>query len=128
MHPLLCETGLILSSIVLDNRQRLYAYWLLSLPDNHLAKKILPVSLRMRDAALDKLLEDNLIWTKNTQLSLYAQWLAWQLMVDYPIDPVDGVELIEKINPELWFQGNIMVKYRKHLLKEARKFRSSLVI
>ena len=61
IYPHLCEAGLILATIVLDNCQRLYAYWLLSLSDNHLAKKILPVSLRMEDVAFDELPEDNLM-------------------------------------------------------------------
>lgn len=35
IHLFLCEAGLTPASIVLDNRQRIYAYRLLSLPDEH---------------------------------------------------------------------------------------------
>ena len=46
VHPLLCEAGLISASILLDYRQRLYTHRLLSLPDSHPTKEILPISLR----------------------------------------------------------------------------------
>lgn len=49
IHPLLSEAGLIPPRILLDHRQRMYAYRLLTLPDQHLTKKILPVSLRNAD-------------------------------------------------------------------------------
>ena len=110
IHPLLCEAGLTPASIVLDSRQRLYAYQLLSLPDEYPTKKILPVSLRIGDGALDELPENNLMWTQNARPSSYGQWLAWQLTVDHSKDPADGAEPVEKINPELWFQGEITIK------------------
>ena len=50
VHPLLCEAGLVPTSTLLNHRQRHYAYRLLSLPDQHLAKNILPISLRKGDA------------------------------------------------------------------------------
>ncbi len=49
VHPLLCEAGIIPASTHLDYRQKLYAHRLLSLPDQHPAKDILPVSLREGD-------------------------------------------------------------------------------
>ncbi len=49
VYPLLCEAGLTPTSIILDNRQRLYAYRLPSFPDEHLTEKILPISLRVGD-------------------------------------------------------------------------------
>lgn len=51
IDPLLCEAGLIPSPTILDHCQRLYAYRLLNLPDEHPAKKIRPISLREEDGA-----------------------------------------------------------------------------
>lgn len=51
IHPLLCQAGLTPASTVLDYRQKLYAYRLLSLPDQHPTKEILPISLREGDGA-----------------------------------------------------------------------------
>ena len=65
VHPLLCKAGLAPASLVLDSRQRSYGYRLLSLLDEHLTKKILPISLRIGDGMLqsEELLENNLTWT-----------------------------------------------------------------
>ena len=52
LHPLLCEVGMAPASTLLDHRQRLYAYRLLSLSDQHPAKEILPLSLRVGGASL----------------------------------------------------------------------------
>ena len=46
IHPLLCEAGLVPASFLLDYRQRVYTHRLLSLPDLHPAKEILPISLK----------------------------------------------------------------------------------
>ncbi len=62
VHPLLCEADLTPASIILDSQQRLYAYWLLSLPDEHPTKKILPISLRRGDETLEELPENNFMW------------------------------------------------------------------
>lgn len=43
------EARLVPAHILLDPRQRMYAYRLLSLPEDHPAKDILPVSLRKGD-------------------------------------------------------------------------------
>ena len=51
VYSLLSEAGLISASTLLDYRQRLYAYQLLSLLDEHPAKQILPISLRIEDGS-----------------------------------------------------------------------------
>ncbi len=67
LHPLLSEAVLTPARITLDTRQRLYGYWLISFPDEHPAKKILPISLRTRDGIFQpkELPENNLMWTQN---------------------------------------------------------------
>ena len=47
--PLMSESGLIPAHVLLDYRQRKYAYRLLTLPDENPAKNILPVTLRSGD-------------------------------------------------------------------------------
>lgn len=47
--PLMGEAGLILAQILLDYRQRKYAYQLLTLPDKNPTKSVLPITLRLGD-------------------------------------------------------------------------------
>ena len=65
VYPLLCKAGLAPTSFVLNNRQRSYGYRLLSLPDEHLTKKIFPINLKIGDGTLqpEKLPENNLAQT-----------------------------------------------------------------
>ena len=51
LYPLLCKTNLILASTLLDFLLRLYTYKLLSLPDQHPIKDILPVNLKVNNAS-----------------------------------------------------------------------------
>lgn len=72
LHLLLCEAGSIPASTLLDYRQRLYAYRLLSLPDQHFAKQILPVSSRIEDWGFQpgEFPDNTLMWTKDTRPTL----------------------------------------------------------
>ena len=85
LHPLLCEAGLTPASTLLDYGQRLYAYRLLSLPDQHPAKEILPMSLRIGDGGFQpgELPDSTLMWTQGTRPTLYGQWLAWQITIEH---------------------------------------------
>ncbi len=74
IHPLLCEAGLTPASILLDYRQRVYAHRLVSLPDLHPVKEILPISLRKGDVGFQpgELPENTLMWTQNSWPTLYG--------------------------------------------------------
>ena len=78
VYPLLCEASLEPASTLLNHHQRSYAYRLLSLPDQHPAKEILPVSLRVGDESFQpgKLPDNTLMLTEDTRPTLYEQWLA----------------------------------------------------
>ena len=130
VHLLLCEAGLAPASLVLDRRQRSYGYRLLSLSDEHLTKKILPISLRIGDGTLqsEELPENNLAWTQNTRPTQYGQWLAWQMTVDHAIDPADGVEPVEIIQPDTNFSGQIFIDKKNQALREAKRDHAGLVI
>ncbi len=130
LHLLLYEADLTPGSIVLDNRQRLYACRLLSLPDEDPEKKILPISLRVGDRTFQpkQLQKNNLIWTKNARPTLYGQWLAWQMTLDHSFDPADGVEPVEVINPGINFQREIIIDCKKQALRKATKDNAVLVI
>lgn len=67
IYRLLAKAGLIAASTLLDQRKRLYAYWLLTLLDKHPAKQILPISLRYRDRSCQpgELPDNMLIWIQN---------------------------------------------------------------
>ena len=102
----------------------------LSLPDQHPAKEILPISLRVGDGASqpDELPDNNLMWTQDARPTLYRQWLAWQMTIDHSIDPADGVEPVEDIEPGTCFQGEITIKCKKQALKEATRYQAGFVI
>lgn len=63
INPLPCKTALILAVILLNYRQRVSSYQLLSLPDLHPTKKIPLISLKKRYGGFQRreLLESNLI-------------------------------------------------------------------
>ena len=72
--PLMSEAGLMPAKIMLDYRQRRYAYRLLTLPDGHPAKDILPVSLRIGDGSAQpgELPENDEIWSLNQRVRTYG--------------------------------------------------------
>ena len=129
-HPLWCEAGLTPASIVLNYRQRLYACRLLSLPDQHPTKEILPISLRVGDGAFQpgELPDNNLAWTQDARPNLYGQWLAWQITINHSIDPADGVEPVEAIKPGAIFNEEVIINCKNQALKEATRYQAGLVI
>lgn len=83
---LVSEAGLVPAYIFLDHRQRMYIYRLLSLPEDHPAKDILPVSFRKGDRDTQPGLpgdqpEDTFLWASNNKASTYEQWLARQFFL-----------------------------------------------
>ena len=129
IHPLLCEAGLVLASTLLNYRQRQYALRLLSLPDQHPTKEILPISLRKGDAGSQpgQLPENTFMWTENARPTLYEHWLAWPISYEHSIDPADGVEPVEIMEVDR-FSGKIVIQPKKNALEEARKYRAGLVM
>ena len=130
LHPLLCEAGIIPASTCLDYRQRLYAHRLLSFPEQHPAKDILPVSLRKGDEGFQpgELPQDSLMWTQNARATSYRQWLAWQITIEHSVDPANGVEPVEVIKTGTCFEGKIIIENKKQALDEATKYRPGLVL
>ena len=129
VHPLLCEAGLVPASALLNHRQRQYAYRLLSLPDQHLVKGILHISLRKGDASSQprKIPENTLMWTENARPTLYGHWLAWQISIEHWIGPADGVEPVETIEVDR-FTGKVVIQPKKEALEETKKYRTGLVM
>lgn len=129
INPLLCEADLVSASRLLNHHQRQYVYQLLSLLDQHLAKNILLISLRKGEGDFQpgELPESHLMWMEKTRPILYWQWLVWQITIEHLIDPTDGVEPIETMKQDK-FQGTIVIQSKKNIIKEARKYRPSLVM
>ena len=75
IQPLLREAGLIPAWILLSHQQRMYAYRLLLLPDDHPAKEILPVSFRKRDGdiQLGDHSKHTFLLASNERTSTYGQ-------------------------------------------------------
>lgn len=67
-----------------------------------------------------------LIWTQNVRPTLYGQWLAWQVTVEHSIDPAEGVEPVETMEPGNVFTGDIIIECKKQALQEAKKYRAGL--
>ena len=112
-------------------RQKIYTYRLLNLPDDHLAKKILPVSFRNGDAnttQAEDQPEVTLIWAGNERPTSLSQWLARQVSVTQAVDSAYGVEPIERswrLNTELPLQ--VALQARQEALQEAQKDRDGIV-
>lgn len=60
--------------------------------------------------------------------NLYGQWLAWQITVEHSIDPAEGVEPVETIDPSIVFRGDIIIECKKQALEAAKKDRTGLVL
>ena len=75
IQPLLNEAGIIQARILLNYQQRIYVYCLLLLPENHPAKKILPVSFKKEDGDTQPRDQpkDILLWTSNEKTNIYKQ-------------------------------------------------------
>lgn len=129
IHPLLSEAGLIPASVLLDYRQRIYTCRLLRLPEMHPAKEILPISLRKSDQDFQpgELPESSLLWTQNSRPTLYGQWLAWQITLDYAIDPADGVEPTPKVTSDK-FRTDVIIRCKEKAFEEERKIQPGLVL
>lgn len=93
---LMSKSGLIPTHIMLDFRQRMYAYRLLSLPDSVPTKEILPITLQIGDgnAQPEDQPELDYIWASNQRITTYGQQLARQVSVRFSIDPAEGTEPI----------------------------------
>lgn len=111
IYPLSCEASLISASIFLDYRQRVYNCWLLKLPKIHLAKNILPISLRNGDQYFQpgEIPENILLWTKNVWRTLYSQWLVWKLTINHSIDPAERVEPVENMMSDKLFKADVII-------------------
>ena len=78
VQPLLTEAGLVPAQVLLNNRQRMYTYRLLSLPEDHPVKNILPISFRKGDGNTQPgdPPEDTPLWAEEGKANTYGQWLA----------------------------------------------------
>lgn len=108
----------------------MFSYQLLSQSDEHPAKEILPVSLRVGDESFQpgELSDDTLMWTENTRPTLYGQQLAWQLSTEHSIDLANGVEPVPVTGPDFYFKGKIIIGQKEQALKEVTKNRTGLVL
>lgn len=122
IHPLLSEAGLIPAKIMLDRRQKAYAYRLLTLPDCHPTKQVLPVSLGKGDknSQPGEQPDDTLMWVENAKPRLFGHLLAQQIASNNSIDPADGIEPVEAFGPASGFSGSIIIDEKK-ALQQAKK-------
>ncbi len=130
IHPLLSEAGLIPAQLVLDSRQKTYASWLLTVPNCHPTRQILPKSRREGDENSEpgEQPEDTLIWTKSTKPKTLSQLLAQQVASNCAIDPADDVEPAPTPGLEIYFSGDIVIETKKKALEEVKKYWAGNVV
>ncbi len=130
VHPLLCEAGLIPAKLLLDFRQKTYAYRLLTLPDHHPTKNILPVSLRKGDESSQSREQpnDTLIWAEQVKPREFGHLLAQKVSSNNAIDPADGVEPVDGMRFTNKFSGTIIIEEEKRAVQEARRYRTGTVM
>ena len=118
---LMSESGLIPAHILLDFRQRRYAYRLLSLPESIPTKAILPITLRTGDgnAQPEDHPEHDSAWAYNGPIVNYSQRLARQVSIGFSIDPAEGTEPIQTV-PNSVFPGELIIEDRKKAIVEAK--------
>ena len=111
--PLVREAGLTPAEALLDARQLNYTARLLSLPDDHLAKRVLPASFREGDQHVQpgEQTPGNRVWAGNDSRGPWSlgQHLARQLANVLPADPSGGFESLGQA-PLGQFPGQIKVR------------------
>ena len=124
---LMSESGLTPAHILLDFRQRRYAYRILSLPDNVPTKSILSHTLRIEDGndPPGEQPEDDLYWITGRRIRTYGQYLARQVLVNFSIDPAEGVEPILEPSTAT-FPGNIVIEEKIRQSIEPKRRRRTL--
>ncbi len=129
VHPLLSEAGLIPAKLMLESRRKAYAYRLLTLPDHHLTKHILPISLGEGDESSQswEQPEDTLTWVKSVKPKLFGHLLAQQVASNHAIDPADGAEPVQSFGPDVRGCVNVIIEGKKKALEEAKKYRAGYV-
>ena len=114
----------------MDACQKSYAYRLLTLPDCHPIKQILPISVREGDENLQpgEQPKDTLMWVESTKPKrMFGQLLAQQVAGNYSIDPADGVEPVPNPDLDINFSGDIIIEPKKKALEETKKYRAENV-
>lgn len=126
---LMSKSGLTPAHILLDFRQRRYAYRILSLSDDLPTKHILPHTLRVGDGndQPGEQPEDDLHWSTGQKIRTYSQHLARQLSVNFSIDPAEGVEPILEASTAT-FPGIIVVEGKNQEINRAKTGTADLVL
>lgn len=122
IHPLLSEAGLVPAKILLDSRQKKYAYRLLTLPDQHPAKNILLISMGEGDGNSQpgEQPDNTLMWIESAKPPLLGHRLARQLALDNSIDPAEGIELVENSGAATPFPGEIVIETKERRLNRQK--------
>ncbi|KAI9041051.1 uncharacterized protein KD926_007468 [Aspergillus affinis] len=121
--PLVREAGLIPAEVLLEARQLGYTNRLLGLPEDHPAKKILPVSFREGDqhAQPGEQTPGNRQWAEGSSRGPWSlgQHLARQLANILPADPSSGFESMLQPTSNC-FPGVIKIPPSQEALKAAQ--------
>ena len=124
---LMNESGIISAHILLDFRQRKYAYRLLSLPDSRPTKDILPIILRIGDGNTqpEDQPEHDSVWASNEPIATYGQQLARQVSIGFTIDPAEGIEPVRATSSSI-FPGELIIEDRNRAILDAESGKAYL--
>lgn len=108
--------------MMLDYRQQKYALRLRTLPNNHLAKNILSIILRIDDENVQpkEFPEDDKISASDQKVRTYRPYLACQVSVQFCIDLADGVKPVINLKNKKFVDKISIQKPRVAILKAQR--------
>lgn len=100
----------------------MYTYRLLSFPEDHPTKGILPVSFRKGDGDTQpgEQPANTLLWASSDKASTYGQWLARQIFLTKCRDPTDGVEPVKIVWRCQKIPIQVIIEPAEKAVKEAK--------
>lgn len=121
IQPLLSEAGLVPDHILLDHRQRMYTYRLLSQPEDHPAKKILQLVLEkeMKIPSLET----------NPRIRFYGLVVIKLVHTDSGllVDRADGVESVERLWRLQEIPIHVIIEPAEKAVQEAKLYRAGKI-
>lgn len=64
---------------------------------------------------------------QNAQPILYRQWLVWQIIINYCINPAKKVKLVKRPDFYSTIKLDIIIKDKKKAIKKTKKDKSGLI-
>lgn len=114
---------------LLDFQQRIYTHQILSLPNSILTKNILAITYQTGDgnAQLDDLPECDSTWSTTRRIKTYGQYLVWQVLVGFSIDPEEELKPISAMLLYV-FLGKVFIEKKSRAIQIAKEDLTNLTL